>query len=163
MTKSKFHTANEKDCLDKVSEFHSTFDHPILLTPQIPDAKRCELRVSLLQEELNELKEAIDKRDIVAAADAFADLQYVLSGAILEFGLWEKFNALFAEVHRSNMSKACVTKEEAEETVFTYGGEGVESYYEEKNGLFFVYRKSDDKTLKSIKYSKADLKSIIEA
>lgn len=161
MTKSKFHTANERDYLDKVSEFHDLFGHPVLVVPEIPDVKRCELRVSLLQEELNELKEAIEKKDIVAAADAFADLQYVLSGAILEFGLWEKFNALFAEVHRSNMSKACATKEEAVETVFTYGGEGVESYYEEVDGKFLVYRTSDKKTLKSIKYSPADLKSIL--
>jgi predicted HAD superfamily Cof-like phosphohydrolase len=163
MTKSKFHSAHEKDYLDKVSEFHDAFGHPVLVKPEIPDQKRCELRISLLTEELKELQEAIDKKDIVAAADAFCDLQYVLSGAILEFGLWEKFNALFAEVHRSNMSKACNTAEEALQTREHYLKEDkTESYFEQKDDLFFVYRKSDNKTLKSINYSKADLKSIIE-
>ena len=161
MTKNKF-DIQDMTYLDKVSEFHEVFEHPILDTPQIPDAKRCGLRVNLITEELQELREAILANDIVAAADAFADLQYVLSGAIIEFGLKDKFDALFAEVHRSNMSKACQTIEEAKETMFVYGGEGVESHYEERHGLFFVYRTSDKKTLKSIKYLKADLKSIIE-
>lgn len=147
--------------LVKVAEFHKTFKHPILDEPQIPDKKRCELRIALLQKELNELKAAIEKNDIVECADAFCDLQYVLSGAILEFGLYKKFSVLFDEVHSSNMSKACRTEDEAKETVFTYGGEGVEAYYEKRDGKFFVLRSSDNKTLKSIKYSPADLKSIL--
>lgn len=102
--------------LEKVSEFHETFKHPILKKPGIPNKKRVELRISLLQEELNELKSAIEKNDIVECADAFCDLQYVLSGAVLEFGFQKKFNTLFDEVHRSNMSKACESAYEANET-----------------------------------------------
>ncbi len=45
------------DALNQVAEFHKTFDHPILDQPTIPAKKRCDLRVSLIQEELNELKE----------------------------------------------------------------------------------------------------------
>ena len=74
------------DSLNQVAEFHRTFGAPILDTPQIPSKQRCELRVSLLQEELDELREAINNNDIVEVADALADLQYVLSGAVLEFG-----------------------------------------------------------------------------
>ena len=48
--------------LNQVADFHRTFNAPILLTPQIPSQQRCELRVSLLQEELNELKEAIENK-----------------------------------------------------------------------------------------------------
>ena len=44
------------DALNQVAEFHKTFNAPILDTPQIPSKERCELRISLLQEELNELK-----------------------------------------------------------------------------------------------------------
>ena len=80
---------------------------PVLEHPAVPDEKRCQLRVNLLQEELDELKEAIQQNDITGIADALSDLQYVLSGAILEFGLATKFKALFEEVQRSNMSKAC--------------------------------------------------------
>ena len=149
--------------LTSVAEFHKTFQHPILETPQIPSEARCKLRVSLIAEELKELEEAIAKKDIVEVADALCDIQYVLSGAILEFGLQDKFAELFAEVQRSNMSKACKTLEEATATMQHYlEKDGIQSYYREVDGLFLVFRKDDDKTLKSIHYSPADLKTILE-
>lgn len=148
--------------LSSVAEFHKTFQHPILDTPQIPSEARCNLRVSLIAEELKELEEAIQNKDIVEVADALCDIQYVLSGAILEFGLKDKFADLFDEVQRSNMSKACKSIEEAEATMAHYlAKDGTESYYEEKDGLYLVYRKSDNKTLKSIHYSPADLKGLL--
>lgn len=148
--------------LTQVAEFHKTFQHPILPKPEVPSPERCKLRVSLLAEELKELEEAISKGDIVEAADALCDLQYVLSGAILEFGLGEKFKALFDEVHSSNMSKACRTREEAEQTVAHYQSKDqTEAYYVEREGQFLVYRRQDNKTLKSINYNPADLKSIV--
>ena len=135
----------------------------ILDKPTIPDGKRCELRVELISEELNELKEAIANNDLVEVADALCDIQYVLSGAVHEFGMSEKFVRLFNEVQRSNMSKACETKEEAEATIKYYKEEkGTDSFYEEKEGKFLVYREGDRKTLKSINYSPADLKKILE-
>jgi predicted HAD superfamily Cof-like phosphohydrolase len=149
--------------LQSVSEFHETFKAPILETPQIPSNDRCELRVSLLQEELNELKQAIQDNDIVEIADALADLQYVLSGAILEFGLKDKFDTLFDEVQRSNMSKACKSQQEAIETLLFYKKkDGTEGRYEEVNGKYIVYRKGDNKVLKSIGYSPASLEDIIK-
>ena len=149
------------DCLNQVAEFHKTFHHPIEPDPLIPAPRRCELRVSLISEELKELEEAIRNNDIVEVADALCDIQYVLSGAILEFGLGEKFKALFDEVQRSNMSKACKTVEEAELTVKHYGERGTESYYERDGEVYLVYRKGDHKTLKNINYSPADLKRIL--
>ncbi|USL95539.1 nucleoside triphosphate pyrophosphohydrolase family protein [Riemerella anatipestifer] len=151
------------DSLNQVAEFHRTFNAPILDQPQIPSKDRCELRVSLLQEELNELKQAIEDQNIVEIADALCDLQYVLSGAVLEFGLGEKFVELFNEVQRSNMSKACENEQQAEETVAFYKetkGEG--AYYEKSGAKYNVHRISDDKVLKNKYYSPADLKSIIE-
>ncbi|WP_286745091.1 nucleoside triphosphate pyrophosphohydrolase family protein [Roseivirga sp. UBA1976] len=146
--------------LNSVAEFHKTFKHPILPSPQIPDVSRCQLRVSLLAEELKELEEAIANKDLVEVADALCDLQYVLSGAILEFGLGEKFKELFDEVQRSNMSKTCKSMEEARATQQHYlEKDGTESYIEESDGHFLVYRKGDNKTLKSVNYSPADLKS----
>lgn len=148
--------------LNSVAEFHSTFRHPIEKSPTIPSRQRCDLRVSLIQEELNELKEAIAGNNIVEIADALCDLQYVLSGAILEFGLGEKFNALFNEVHRSNMSKACKSPEEAENTVAHYSkAENTECYYTQVDDLYLVYRKSDNKTLKSVNYSAAQLNQLL--
>lgn len=148
--------------LTSVAEFHKTFKHPILTSPTIPSEQRCKLRVSLIAEELKELEEAINNQDIVEVADALCDIQYVLSGAILEFGLADKFKELFDEVQRSNMSKACKTIEEAEATVKHYNTKGVECYYEQESDLYLVYRTADRKTLKSVTYSPADLKRIIQ-
>lgn len=146
--------------LTQVAEFHKTFKAPVLDTATIPDKARCNLRINLLQEELDELKEAIDEKSIVGIADALCDLQYVLSGAVLEFGLADKFPALFDEVHRSNMSKACTTEQEAVETQDTYYSTNTFREKQE-NGTYIVYRASDSKALKSIYYSPADLEEIL--
>lgn len=151
------------DALNQVAEFHKTFKHPIEEKPTIPSKDRCTLRVNLLAEELKELEAAIEEGDIIEVADALCDLQYVLSGAVLEFGLGEKFKTLFDEVQRSNMSKVCKTMEEAEATAAYYAKtKGFESYILEEDGLYLVYRKSDNKTLKSINYSPAELRKILE-
>lgn len=152
----------QPDSLNQVAEFHRTFHAPILEAPQIPSEARCQLRVSLLAEELDEFREAIAAGDIVAVADALCDLQYVLSGAVLEFGLGDTFKALFDEVQRSNMSKACLTIEEAEATVAQYTAKGVACHYVESDGKFLVYRDADHKTLKSVNYSPADLESMLK-
>ena len=150
------------DSLNQVAEFHKTFNAPILNTPQIPSKERCELRVSLLQEELNELQEAIADKNIVEIADALCDLQYVLSGAVLEFGLGEKFPALFNEVQRSNMSKACANQQEADETIAFYKEKGEEAFSEISGEKINIHRKSDNKVLKNKYYSPADLKYILK-
>jgi predicted HAD superfamily Cof-like phosphohydrolase len=152
----------DTNSLNQVAEFHSTFKHPIVSQPAIPSKERCDLRISLLAEELKELQKAIDDNNLVEVADAFCDLQYVLSGAILEFGLGEKFKELFDEVHRSNMSKACKTVEEANLTIAHYKNTAnTDSYYKEIDGLFLVYRTADNKTLKSVNYSPASLGGIL--
>ena len=154
--KSKF---KEAQGLNKVAEFHDTFDLPIANHPVIPTKERCELRVNLLQEELDELKDAILKNDLTEVADAFSDIQYVLSGAILEFGMGKNFEGLFSEVHRSNMSKVCKTKQEAEETQDYYKKtKKTNSFITKKNGEYLVYRAEDQKVLKSIRYSPANIK-----
>ena len=152
----------EANSLNQVAEFHKTFKHPIKETPGIPSRERANLRVSLLAEELNELKHAIETNDFVEVADALCDLQYVLAGAILEFGLGDKFKTLFDEVHRSNMSKACKSEEEANQTIQHYRTtQQCDAYHKEEDSLFLVYRSNDNKTLKSINYSPADLQSIL--
>ncbi len=152
----------EPEALNGVGAFHELFEMPILDSPQIPSMERCKLRLALLQEELDELKDAIDKGDIHEAADAFCDLQYVLSGAILEFGLGEHFKALFDEVQRSNMSKACISYEEAVHTQMKYQNEKlVASEIVKKENAYLVYRAEDGKVLKSINYSPADLRKIL--
>jgi len=152
----------QPESLSLVAEFHKTFKHPILDTPSIPSENRCKLRVALIAEELKELAVAILEKDIVEIADALCDIQYVLSGAILEFGLGEKFKALFEEVQRSNMSKACQSEDEARATIEHYKAkDGTECYSVKEGSLWLIYRKSDNKTLKSINYSPANLEKIL--
>ena len=153
----------QPESLNQVADFHKTFKHPIVDQPAIPNEKRSALRVELISEELKELAEAIKDNDLVEVADALCDIQYVLSGAILEFGMGDKFKELFDEVQRSNMSKACKSEEEAQETVDHYANnKQTPCYYKEIDGKWLVYRTADEKTLKSINYSPADLKSILE-
>ncbi|MBX2893994.1 MAG: nucleoside triphosphate pyrophosphohydrolase family protein [Cyclobacteriaceae bacterium] len=154
----------QPDSLNLVAEFHKTFKHPIVSNPAIPTEDRCKLRVALLAEELKEMEVAIQEQDIVGVADALCDLQYVLSGAILEFGLGDKFKALFEEVQRSNMSKACNTEAEAVATVEHYKQkDGTECYFLKEGEKWLVYRKSDNKTIKSIGYSPANLEGILNS
>ncbi|MCK6618306.1 MAG: nucleoside triphosphate pyrophosphohydrolase family protein [Cyclobacteriaceae bacterium] len=153
----------QPDALKLVAEFHRTFKHPILPGPSIPSEDRCRLRVALLAEEVKELEVAVLEKDIVGVADALCDIQYVLSGAILEFGLADKFKALFEEVQRSNMSKACNNEEEAKATVAYYKDkDGTVCYYRQEGEKWLVYRQSDNKTIKSINYSPADLERILQ-
>ncbi|HEX5624755.1 MAG TPA: nucleoside triphosphate pyrophosphohydrolase family protein [Saprospiraceae bacterium] len=152
----------EAEALNGVGDFHRLFDLPILNEPQIPSLERCKLRIALLEEELQELKEAIANNDLQEAADAFCDLQYVLSGAIHEFGLGDRFHEMFEEVQRSNMSKACQTIEEATLTQEKYFVEKqTASEIRPKENAFLVYRAEDGKVLKSINYSPADLSKFL--
>lgn len=164
MKEKKQPTMEHPDALNQVAEFHRTFQHPIEPAPTIPSPERCRLRVNLLEEEVKELRRAIQDQDLTEIADALCDIQYVLSGAILEFGLGHKFKALFDEVQRSNMSKTCRTMEEAEATMRYYREErGFDSYIRQVDGHYLVFRRSDDKTLKSVNYSPADLRGILNA
>ena len=95
-----------KDQLDDLVEFHRVFGAHIEDEPRVdlPD-EVIALRVSLIQEELNEYREAAEARDLVAVADALSDLMYVVLGTYVSHGLQDLAEVLFAEVHRSNMSK----------------------------------------------------------
>lgn len=153
----------EPNALNDVAAFHKTFRLPVPESPGLPSDDRCQLRINLLQEELDELKEAIAAQDLVGIADALADLQYVLSGAVLEFGLGSKFKALFDEVQRSNMSKVCQDHNEAQMTIEHYiQRDGTIGFIEESDGKYLVYRQTDKKVLKSVGYSSAQLAKILE-
>jgi len=95
-----------KDQLDKLVEFHRTFDAHIETAPMadLPE-EVIAMRVRLLQEELDEYKWATRHHDLVEIADALTDLLYVLLGTVVSHGLQDYAEPLFDEVHRSNMSK----------------------------------------------------------
>jgi predicted HAD superfamily Cof-like phosphohydrolase len=88
---------------EKVIQFMNTYGQEVKRKAEFPDATTTHLRVYLIEEELNELKEAIANDDLVEVADALADLLYVVYGAGAAFGI--NLDACFHEVHSSNMSK----------------------------------------------------------
>ncbi len=91
--------------LKQVGDFQKAFGGFIGEGPSFPPLERCVLRQKLLQEEVLELHEAWSNEDIVEVADAITDCLYILFGTAIEFGLQDKLEALFNEVHGSNMSK----------------------------------------------------------
>ena len=80
-----------------------TFGQEIKEKASFPDEKIISLRYDLIKEELEELKEAMDKKDIKEVADALTDILYVTYGAGHAFGI--DLDKCFQEVQNSNMSK----------------------------------------------------------
>ena len=125
------------DTLEGVRIFHETYGLPVKDRPDLSDPKTNQPRINLLQEELDELKEALAAGDEVGALDALTDLQYVLDGAYLSLGLHEVKYTAFAEVQRSNMSKL--------------GEDGKP-----------IRRPEDGKILKGPNFTPPDLKAVVE-
>ena len=88
---------------EKVGHFMKTFGQEIKTSADLSTDKINSLRVSLINEELEELKKAISERDMLEIADALTDLLYVTYGAGHAFGI--DLDKCFDEVQNSNMSK----------------------------------------------------------
>ena len=88
---------------ESVRKFMETFGQEIKKKAEFPNIKITELRFALIKEELNELKEAIENKDIKEVADALTDILYVTYGAGHAFGI--NLDKCFEEVQNSNMSK----------------------------------------------------------
>lgn len=86
-----------------VRDFHEACDMPVLSTPAVPDDARVELRQALIAEEAAELDQAIMDNNLVAIADALADLIYVCVGCALEYGI--PLSYVWQAVQDSNMDK----------------------------------------------------------
>ena len=119
---------------NKVKAFMNTYGQDVKENASFPDDTVVKLRVDLIEEELNELKEAIKNNDLVEVADALTDILYVTYGAGHSFGV--DLDKCFDEVQRSNMSKL---------------GEDGNPIYNESG-----------KVMKGPNYSAPDLKKIIE-
>jgi predicted HAD superfamily Cof-like phosphohydrolase len=88
---------------ESVKKFMETFGQEIKEKAGFPDEKITSLRYDLINEELDELKEAMDNKDIKEVADALTDILYVTYGAGHAFGI--NLDNCFKEVQNSNMSK----------------------------------------------------------
>ena len=119
---------------NKVKAFMNTYGQHVNEKASFPKDTIVQLRVDLIEEELNELKEAIKNNDLVEVADALTDILYVTYGAGHSFGV--DLDKCFDEVQRSNMSKL---------------GEDGNPIYNDSG-----------KVMKGPNYSAPDLKKIIE-
>jgi predicted HAD superfamily Cof-like phosphohydrolase len=88
---------------ESVGDFMEAFGQEVLEIPTLPDFNLAELRLDLINEEVQELKDGIDKGSMLEIADALTDILYVVYGAGHAFGI--DLDECFFEVHRSNMTK----------------------------------------------------------
>ena len=88
---------------DKVGTFMKTFGQEVRTKPSFSTDKINKLRLDLIKEELTELTEAMNNKDLIEVADALTDILYVTYGAGHAFGI--NLDKCFDEVQNSNMSK----------------------------------------------------------
>ena len=126
-----------KKIIKHVEDFHDAFG---IVNNYLPTTKLTEeeivLRYNLMKEENEEYLEAAKNNDIVEIADALGDQLYILCGTILKHGLQYKIEEVFEEIQRSNMSKL----DEQGKPIF----------------------REDGKILKSNRYFKPDIKTVLD-
>lgn len=153
----------------KVLEFNKAFGVKSNKTVQHEifdkDPKLVQYRLDLIEEEVDELKQAIKEKDMTETVDALADILYVVYGAFTAIGI--DADQAFQIVQDSNMSKLCKTEEDAQETVMRYQEEVPQrydspAYRRSDDGVHFVvYNRSTMKILKNYKYTAADFKKLL--
>jgi len=145
--------------ISEVEEFNAIMGKPNNYNPVIPDEKEWMFVYNFVLEELEEYKHACEQEDIVEILDALCDIAYVSlgNGAMLH-GLKDKVWPAYQEVQASNLSKACSSEEEAQETVRIRAAEQKEPcHYEQVGRYYIVYRTRDRKVMKNINYFRPDL------
>jgi predicted HAD superfamily Cof-like phosphohydrolase len=146
--------------VSEVEEFNAVMGKPNNYNPVIPDEKEWMFVYNFILEELEEYKHACETGNIVEVLDALCDITYVSlgNGAMLH-GLKDKVWPAYQEVQASNLSKACSSEEEAQDTVRVRSEEQNEACHYEKVGKYYiVYRTRDRKVMKNINYFRPNLK-----
>ena len=151
---------------EKVLDFNKAFG---VTTNQLPkydlydqDPKLVDYRLKLIEEEVNEFKESIVKKDFTESIDALSDILYVVYGAFTAFGVHA--DKAFDLVQQSNMSKLCKSEDEAIATVKAYESDDrydTPTYRLADDGIHYVvYNESTKKILKSINYIPVNFTSL---
>ena len=145
--------------VSEVEEFNALMNKPNNYVPTIPAESEWDFVYKFVLEELEEYKQACEEGNIVEVLDALCDIAYVSlgNGAMLH-GLKDKVWPAYMEVQASNLSKACVTQEEAQATVELRSQEqGEPCHHEQVGDKYVVYRSRDKKVMKSINYFRPNL------
>lgn len=153
----------------KVLEFNKAFG--VKTNTQIQhgifdkDPKLVKYRLELIEEEVQEFKQAIQDKNMTEILDSIGDSLYVILGAATAFGF--DADKVFDLVHISNMSKLCKTEQDAIETVKQYKSETPQRYdspayrKSDDNIHWVVYNQSTMKILKSHKYQPVNFDSLL--
>mgnify|MGYP003343703363 CR=1 FL=1 len=162
-TKSNIMSSKENyvPFVSEVEEFNALMNKPNNYEPTIPENRsEWEFVYNVILEELEEYKHACETGNIVEVLDALCDIAYVsLGNGTMLHGLKDQIWPAYLEVQASNLSKACRSEEEAEETVQVRSKEQGEACHWEKVGdNYIVYRSRDRKVMKNINYFRPDLK-----
>jgi len=154
----------------KVVEFNKAFGVKSNTTIQHDifdkDPKLVQYRLDLIEEEVQELRDAIKEKDMTEILDSISDSLYVILGAATAFGF--DADKAFDLVHKSNMSKLCKTEDDAKETVRRYQTEVPQRYdspayrLSDDNVHFVVYNKSTFKILKNYKYTAVNFTKLLK-
>ena len=150
--------------VSEVEDFNAVMGKPNNYNPVIPNEKEWMFVYNFILEELEEYKHACETGNITEVLDALCDITYVSlgNGAMLH-GLKDKVWPAYQEVQASNLSKACSSEEEAQETVRVRSAEQKEPCHYEKVGEYYiVYRSSDRKVMKNINYFRPDLSQFLK-
>jgi predicted HAD superfamily Cof-like phosphohydrolase len=176
--------------LNKVKLFMDAFKQNVNSVPAFPDNSTMLLRLDLGLEELIELAEAcgsnilsqfgtilknkaeeirdnVEKNreklqpSMVKVLDALVDNEYINLGTVHSFGLTNFFPDGFDNVHESNMTKLCTSMEEAIQTQNNYLTQSISTEIVPHNSYFLVVRTRDNKILKSINYTPANLEQFL--
>tara|TARA_B100000900_G_scaffold412609_1_gene434762 strand:- start:371 stop:970 length:600 start_codon:yes stop_codon:yes gene_type:complete len=149
--------------VSEVEEFNHTMGKPNNYEPTIPEKKEWQFVYDFILEELEEYKEACETGNIVEVLDALCDIAYVsLGNGTMLHGLKDQIWPAYQEVQASNMSKACSSEEEAQETVRVRAEEQKEAcHYEKVEDYYIVYRTRDRKVMKNINYFRPNLKQFL--
>jgi len=132
------------------------------------DPNQVEFCLKLIREEMKELEQAVKDNDYVETVDALADIMYVVLGMGCRIGV--DMDVAFNLVHENNMSKLCLTEEDAQESVKYYLANKEKLGYDSPNYRkapdnvhWVVFNESTKKILKSIKWQPVDLLAVCKS
>jgi predicted HAD superfamily Cof-like phosphohydrolase len=160
---------SSKTNFEMVVDFNTSFGVPLHKTPQFDifkkDPKLLAYRLSLIDEEVKELHDAVVQEDFTESIDALADILYVVYGAFTAMGV--DADLAYQIVHKSNMSKLCTSEDEAKQTVEWYKAN--EKRYDSPSyrksacdKYWVIFNESTGKVLKNINYTPANFSTLFK-
>lgn len=133
-----------------IRDWRKKFQLPVREKFTFPSNQEFSLNVDLINEELDELKEAFLKKDKIGVLDALGDLEFVLEQMNCSFGV--RMENIVPIIYVSNMSKGCYTKEGAELSVEEYAKKGINANYVKMDEDWYLIFREDGKLLKGINF-----------